>query len=345
MRHGSWQRAGTTGRRVVTTGWLLAAAACGQASDGGGPTVPVRPPPVAAPPETGSPPPPDLPRAPFVVGALQADTAGWVEYTPGNAPLVLVAPHGGLLTPSVLPDRNCAGCVTVNDANTQALARAIADTFAARTGHRPHLVINRLHRRKFDGNRDLPEAAGGHVALLRGSWEWMHAAIDSARADVGRRTGRGLLIDLHGHAHAVPRLELGYLLSAAQLRETDEGLDAQELVRQSSIARLRSDSRAGVSGAALLRGAASLGALLGARGVPAVPSPAAPAPLVGEDYFTGGYNTLRHGSRTGGLLDAVQVECHFPGLRDTESNRAAFAAAFTDALLALLALHYGWRPA
>jgi hypothetical protein len=280
-----------------------------------------------------------------VVGAPQANAAGWVEYTPGDAPLVIVAPHGGTLTPLVLPDRSCAGCVLVNDANTQALARAIVDTFVARTGHRPHLVVNRLHRRKFDGNRELGEASGGNVSLLRASWEWMHAAIDSARGDIGRRTARGLLIDLHGHAHAVPRIELGYLLTAAQLRESDPIIEARDLLGQSSIARLRTDSRAGVSAASLLRGPVSFGAQLATRGVPAVPSPSAPAPQPGEDYFTGGYNTQRHGSRTGGLLDAVQVECHFAGVRDTEASRAAFAASFTDALLALLATHYGWRPA
>jgi len=309
---------------------------------GGTPDAPVAPvtPPPPPPPATA----PELPSRPFVVGQAITNARQWIEYTPGDAPLVLVAPHGGLLAPAELLDRGCAGCVTVNDANTQALARAIVDSFTARTGRRPHLVANLLHRRKFDGNRELGEATSGNAAGLAPSWEWMHAAIDSARADVVRRAGRGLLIDLHGHAHAIARLELGYLLSASQLRLSNAELASGSLLGVSSIARLATDARGAPSVGELLRGPTSLGGLLSARGVPAVPAPAAPAPLVGEDYFSGGYNTDRHGSRRGGLVDAIQIECHFAGVRDTPENRARFAGILTDALLVLLRDRYGWTP-
>jgi hypothetical protein len=313
------------------------AAACGGGEGGSAPTGPTRP----SPPETA--PPANRPTGPFAVGQAVLDDAGWIQYTPGDAPLVLIAPHGGLLTPAALPDRTCTDCVTANDTNTQALARAIADTFTARTGRRPHLVVNLLHRRKFDANRDLAEASGG-TATLRAPWEWMHAAIDSARVDVVRRHGRGLVLDLHGHAHAIARLELGYLLTASQLRLTDAELAAGNLFPSSSIARLVTDARGAPGGAELLRGATSLGGLLERRGIPAVPSPAAPAPRVGEDYFNGGYNTLRHGSRAGGPLDAIQIEHHFTGVRDTEASRARYAAALTDALVEFLADRYGWTP-
>lgn len=324
-------------RAVCTLGALLVAACGGGSTDA--PVAPVTPP---APPPPASP--PELPSRPFVVGQAITNTRQWVEYTPGDAPLVIVAPHGGLLAPVELLDRGCAACVTVNDANTQALARAIVDSFTARTGRRPHLVANLLHRRKFDGNRELGEATSGNITALAPSWEWMHAAIDSARAEVVRGAGRGLLIDLHGHAHEIARLELGYLLSASQLRLSDADLDAGRLLGVSSIARLAADARGAPSVGELLRGPSSLGGLLSARGVPAVPAPSAPAPLVGEDYFSGGYNTDRHGSRLGGLVDAIQIECHFAGVRDTPEHRARFAGILTDALLVLLHDRYGWTP-
>lgn len=320
---------------------MLALAACG----GGGESVapPTGPGPGPTPPPT----PVDRPTGPFVVGRAVFDAQEWIEYTPGDAPLVLIAPHGGLLSPANLPDRTCADCVTANDTNTQALARAIADTFTARTGKRPHLIVNLLHRRKFDGNRDLPEASAGN-ATLRAPWEWMHAAVDTARADVARRHRRGLVLDLHGHAHSIARLELGYLLTASQLRLSDAQLLSGGLFGGTSIARLVTDARGAPGGPELLRGATSLGGLLERRGIPAVPSPSAPAPLVGEDYFNGGYNTARHGSRTGGgdgaALDAIQIEHHFTGVRDTELNRARYASALTDALVELLAQRYGWLP-
>ncbi len=284
------------------------------------------------------------PVGPFTVGTSYLDARSWVQYTAGDAPLVIIAPHGGLLSPGELPDRSCTGCVTANDTNTQLLARVIVDTFAARTGRRPHLVVNLLHRRKFDANRDLPEASGGNTAALRGPWEWLHAAVDTAKADVGRRWQRGLVIDLHGHAHAIPRLELGYLLTATQLRLDDAALTSSGAFSSSSVARLLQNGLSNRTPAERLRGATSLGGLLEARGFAAVPSSVAPAPLVGEDYFNGGFNTARHGSRSASTTDAVQIECHFTGLRDTEASRAAFASALVDALLVLFANEYGWQP-
>lgn len=278
----------------------------------------------------------------LTVGQSYTDRAGYVQYTPGDAPLVLVAAHGGTLAPTGLPDRTCAGCVTVTDLNTLDMARAVADSFTARTGRRPHLVVNLLHRRKLDANRDQAEATGGTRALDT-TWLWFQAAIDSARARVRQQYGRGLLLDLHGHGHDVPRLELGYLLGAATLRQADSELTRTETMARSSIATVAANSRSVAErGVRLLRGPASLGDLLAARGFRAVPSSAEPAPLSGEEYFTGGYITERHGSLDGGVIDAIQIECHFNGVRDSAGSRARFAGALTDGLRVFFERHYGW---
>jgi len=287
---------------------------------------------------------PTAPVGPLRAGVTVTDAPGFVEYTPGTAPLVLIAPHGGTLSPSQFADRSCSGCTTVNDLNTQELARAIATAFAARTGYTPHLVVNRLHRRKFDGNRDRDEAVGSNRALDT-TWLWFHAALDSARARIAAQHQRGLVIDLHGHAHEVPRLELGYLVDDAELRLSDAALGASGAMSRSSVARLAQDARQSADrGVPLLRGGNSLGALLTAAGFASVPSPADPAPLAGQAYFTGGYNSQRHGSAAGGPLDAIQIEAHLNGVRDTEASRTRFAAALAEALQVYLARHYGWTP-
>ncbi len=296
---------------------LVGAAAC--SGEGGGGT---------APPPGGGPPP-----------AL--DVSAWVTASDGAMPLVLVAPHGGDLSPSALPDRNCPACVTTNDANTQALLYAISDAFQARIGRRPFVVVNRLHRRKFDANRDRAEATDGFAALDP-MWDLFHARIDSAKARATRVHPRALLLDLHGHAHTIQRLELGYLLSDARLRLDDAGLTP--FVATSSIARLDSVGRAGTRGAAMLRGPLALGSRLALLGYPAVPSAADPAPLAGEPYFEGGFNTARHGSAIRGPVDAIQVEHHFTGVRDTPEHRAAYAEALVTALLVYFGDHYGWTP-
>ncbi|MFN0099365.1 MAG: hypothetical protein ACKVS7_11855 [Gemmatimonadaceae bacterium] len=272
---------------------------------------------------------------------LPLDVSGWVSSGDGTVPLVLIAPHGGDLAPTELPDRDCAGCETTNDANTQALAIEISAAFERRVGKRPFVIINRLHRRKFDANRDQGEATDDYAPLFP-LWTLFHERIDSAKARALRLHSRALVIDLHGHAHAVPRLELGYLLSAANLRLPDVQL--RPLLFASSVAGLDATSAAGDSGVALLRGPRALGTRLALLGYPAVPSATDPAPLPGESYFSGGHNTARHGSLAGGRVDAVQLECHFTGVRDTAAARTAFAEALVTALLAFLDEHYDWSP-
>lgn len=309
-------------RRWVGMVGLVLALACSGASGGMGPL-------------------PDLPDPPDVPAPTPLDPSGWVDAFDGTLPLVLVAPHGGDQSPDSLPTRDCMDCVTVNDANTAALAYAISDAFHARIGRRPFVVVNRLHRRKFDANRDMTEATDSYTRLDT-MWRFWHQNIDSAKARATRVHPRALLLDLHGHAHSIARIEIGYLLTASHLRETDEQLSLR--LGNSSIARLDSVGLAGARGAAMLRGPLALGSRLATLGYASVPSNADPAPLVGQDYFNGGYNTQRHGSLVAGTMDAIQLEHHFTGVRDTPESRAAYAEALVTALLAYLEDHYGWSP-
>ena len=265
------------------------------------------------------------PRAP-VPGTVYFGRNAYVEYIAGDIPLVISAPHGGILTPAELPDRAGPGITTVRDGNTEELARTIGDVFQTRTGGRPHIIIMRLRRTKIDANRDVAEATQGHPLTGRAWIEW-HSFIETAKQTVTAANGTGFYIDLHGHGHEIPRLELGYLISRTSLALSDAVLDSPTYENQSSIRTLSQASPA--SFPELLRGTRSLGALFEAEGVPAVPSPASPDPGSAE-YFDGGYNTARHGSRGGGPISGVQIEAHFTGLRDTQANRERFAIALVN---------------
>ncbi|MBX7118150.1 MAG: hypothetical protein K1X31_04025 [Gemmatimonadaceae bacterium] len=243
-------------------------------------------------------------------GGPPLDPSPWVAATDGTIPLVIVVSHGGSVAPAWLPDRDCVACVTATDLKTHELAIAIADGFDRRVGARPFVVANLLHRRKFDANRAVAEATGGHVPL-EAMWTLFHARIDSAKARALRQHPRALLIDLHGHGHPIARLEIGYLLTSGDLRAPD----------------------------------AVLAPRFSAAGVAAVPSAALPAPAAADAYFSGGYNTWRHDSLGGGAVDAIQVESHYLGVRDTPAARTAFAETFVTVLLQYLADHYDWRPA
>lgn len=261
----------------------------------------------------------------------------YVEYVPGELPVVISVPHGGSLEPDEIPDR--VGGTTVTDLWTKETARAVRDAFVERTGHAPHLVISHLERVKLDPNREIGEAAEGDP-FAENAWREFHAFIDTAEATVVARYGAGLYIDLHGHGHVVLRAELGYLLGGGDLARPDSVLDASGYADASSIRALVAAADAPFS--ELLRGSTSLGGLLAAGGVAAVPSPSDPSP--GSDpYFSGGYNTARHGSRTAGTaVDGVQIELPREGTRDTDAHRRAFAAVLAEAVESLMRTHRGF---
>ncbi|HRF41564.1 MAG TPA: T9SS type A sorting domain-containing protein [Saprospiraceae bacterium] len=263
----------------------------------------------------------------------------YIEYRPGTLPIIITAPHGGYLQPSEIPDRNCTDCVTVMDAFTEELSREIADAIAQRMGCRPHLIINRLHRRKLDANRDLAIAANGNP-LAETAWFDFHRFIQAAKDSSAVHFGRGLLLDMHGHGHSVQRLELGYLLYGSELRMSDAVLNTTEFINYSSIRGLVQNNLQNQTHAQLLRGASALGTIYENQFFRAVPSLPDPFPLVGQDYFSGGYNTERHGSIEGGPIDAIQIECNFSGVRDTPAHRSAFAQATAEALEQYLQTHY-----
>lgn len=261
----------------------------------------------------------------------------YVEYIPGELPLILSASHGGALRPRETPDRTWG--VTLADRNTVELTLAMRDSIAAQTGMAPHIVISHLHRSKLDPNREVDEAAQGNLYAGR-AWQEFHDWIRVARSTVWGEFGEGLYLDIHGHGHDIDRLELGYLLTAQTLNQPDAALNNLTVVRCSSIRELGRDSAIPFS--QLLRGATSFGGLLQDEGVRSVPSPADPSPGTAP-YFRGGYNTRQHGSQEDGeVISGIQIEHHFPGLRDTDENRRRYAGKAARVIRRFMIEHFGF---
>jgi len=257
----------------------------------------------------------------------------FIEYVPGELPLVIAVPHGGRLRPEEIPDRT-NGVMDI-DANTQELARTIAAVIHAETGRHVHLVVCRLHRSKLDANRDLAEAAQGN-ALAEQAWNEHHAFIETACAAAVRQFGVAFLIDLHGHGHADPRVELGYLHNALDLADCDEALNESSYVNASSLQWIV--ERSDLSHVDLLRGPLSLGAMLEREGFPATPSPRMPVPT--EPFFRGGYTIQRH-CKSDKNVTGLQIEANRPRVRDTAENRLRFARALVGSLHEYFSVHLG----
>ncbi|MDB6005112.1 MAG: N-formylglutamate amidohydrolase [Prosthecobacter sp.] len=248
----------------------------------------------------------------------------YIEYIPGDLPLVVCSPHGGRLTPEDIPDRT--GGVVQPDVNTQELARAFAEVVHARTGHHMHLIISNLHRKELDPNREIEEAAQGSP-IAQKAWNEYHGFIAQACAATVKQYGVAFFIDLHGQSHPDVRVELGYQHSAKDLAASDEQLNGPSFVAKSSIQLIAKRSDEPYS--QLVRGPASLGALLEKRGFFAAPSPRMPSPQ--EPFFTGGY-TVRRYCLAKEHVTGLQIETYKPKLRDTKESRQKFAEALVDVL-------------
>jgi N-formylglutamate amidohydrolase len=269
----------------------------------------------------------------------QTETARFIEVKEGTLPLIFTVPHGGSLKPTGLMNRRYGSLAT--DAQTRELAAEIDRAVHARFGAAAHFVISHLHRSKLDPNRDLPEAAQ-EDGVAQETWRAFHAACSVATQRVTAQHGFGLLLDLHGHRHDEPNVELGMLLNSEDLRHTDAELSRDPaLLAKTSIQDWV--KRTGKPLAEVVRGPASLGSLLEARGQRSLPSTVRPQPSPGAAYYSGAYIVATHGSKNGGKVSAIQIECPWDGVRDTEANRKQFAERLTDALAEYLSVHLGWQ--
>jgi len=262
------------------------------------------------------------------------DTREYIEYIPGNLPIIISAPHGGVKqsgstvggvfypdNDATLPDRNCG--VNERDDNTDILAREIQAEIHALTGCYAHVIISNLHRSKLDPNREIGVAACGD-SDAEDHWTAFHDFIDDASTSVEAVWGKGLFIDLHGQSHSIPRIELGYNVTAAELNTGD--LNSQSIINKSTIKHLVTANLHGHTHEQLIRGDSSLGEFLhtaagtfyAAQGYPgcshnntngyrAIPSHTNTGGTTCDDtrphnhsYFDGDfYNNRRHGSGTG----------------------------------------------
>ena len=267
----------------------------------------------------------------------RVSASGFIRHWPGELPIVLSVPHDGAAKPADIPDRTSG--VTVRDSYAAALGHALRDALRARFGQAPQLVVCELSRKKVDCNREIGEGAAGQPQAEQ-VWREYHACVDAAEAAVLARSKHGLYLDIHSHGHPKPRIEIGYLLKASDLRLTDERLDADKSVAARSSIRWLSQ-RTPAKFSELLRGETSLGGLFAARGVPTVPSPREVL-LLDDPYFNGAYDIEAHGSRDKSQLDAAQLEVPGP-MRDTPAHRAATAQAIAESLEAYFARHFGTK--
>ncbi len=265
-------------------------------------------------------------------------TNNYTQYHIGALPIIISAPHGGLVAPAGIPNRTCNSPTNDLDSKTIELARQIDTALFNLTGCHPHLIICNLRRTKVDCNRNIADGACGNINA-ESAWTDFHDFIDTAQfISQNQYGGKALYIDLHGHGKQPYRLELGYGLSSGAFYNTDSVLNTASYVAASSIQNLVSTNVSGSTHSQLLRGPNALGTLFANAGFPAVPSQQSPN-TGGFPYFSGGYNTFNYTCiAPGNTVNGLQIECDST-VRFSYSNRKNFADSSATILLKYLFIH------
>ena len=277
---------------------------------------------------------------PYINGSVYYGRNQYVEYYPGNLPIILSVPHGGNMMPDEINDRIYG--TKVNDANTKELSKVIMNILNLNFGDRPYVIINNLDRKKMDANRDSVEATQSNRFAKR-AWEEYHYYIESAKNKIIQDFEYGLFLDIHGHGKNPNgfydlRIWLGYLLTGDELDKSNFELNNDIYENKSSIKTLSSISSENF--VQVLRGQNSFGSILDSLGYACIPSINDLGPE-GMRYFSGGYNTYVHGSvETGGKISSIQIEAPKPGVRDNYSNWNAFGEALSFTLERYFKSHY-----
>tara|TARA_X000000368_G_scaffold86710_1_gene65906 strand:- start:98 stop:1093 length:996 start_codon:yes stop_codon:yes gene_type:complete len=275
---------------------------------------------------------------PYQSGKVYFGREKYIEYYAGNLPIILSAPHGGQLTPDEISDRTYGTFVT--DLNTYELTKTIMDSMIVRFGGYPHVILCKLKRTKLDANRDSIEAAQENKYALR-AWQEYHHYIEVAKKKITNDQGSGLFLDIHGHGINPDgfydlRTWLGYLISSEELDQSNGVLNTNSYQSKSSISAWVDSSS--YSFIEVLRGKVSFGSILDSLGYKSLPSINDLSPD-GMRYFSGGYNTARHGSRSGGVISSIQIELPKPGIRDNQSTWSSYSKALNSTISEYYKIH------
>ncbi|ORX93331.1 hypothetical protein K493DRAFT_302750 [Basidiobolus meristosporus CBS 931.73] len=262
-------------------------------------------------------------------------TTDYVEYIPGNFPLVISASHGGYLDPAEFPERRKSpNASLLGDLHTQEIARLLVE-YLGDMGKRPYLVICHLRRSKVDMNRRPGSLAYDNTKAAEVYFKY-HARLSQACEEIQNLYGTGIYLDIHGQRHPQNWIELGYLLNSSELEHTDQELDSY--AGPFSLSRLLARHPNTKIGE-LLRGDESFGGLLESLGYKTVPSPQHPSPS-SEKYYRGGYCTYRYW-KVGGL-DTLQVELP-ASIRFDLGNRKKFIRDLAQVILGFGNRWYEWN--
>lgn len=245
----------------------------------------------------------------ILAAALRADDgkipADMLTRQAGELPIIVSAPHGGR---KPIPDcpirlgKNVPKFASVNDTNTDLLAKKVADAIEKAMKAKPYLVIAHFERKYADVNRPVEEGVENDKA--KPYHAAYHKFLKDSHDAVQKEWGRGLVIDLHGQAAD----------KDAIFRGTNDFKTTRHLIDR--------------YGAGAVTGEKGILGQLAKAGYTVYPKNDSKEKE--NPFFSGGHIVQTYGSKTDGSVDAIQLE--LGGQQRTRAGMDAFAQDLAEAV-------------
>lgn len=238
----------------------------------------------------------------------------------GTLPIVISAPHGGMVRVPGSQDRLKG--VLVRDANTAEVALLVAQRLTHKLGGKPSFVIAQFSRRDADANRSPESGEAFETDAARAQYEAYHRTLRTLVREVRGAHAGAILIDIHAQVRA----------RDAFVRGTRDGRSVQALLNRRGVTALTGPDS--IFGRLQTQEYRVLPELPAADSKPASKD-ALTDPALNETMFDGGFITEHYGSHQVDGVDAIQIEIG----GDLINNPTKTARDLADAI-AHFAIHH-----
>eukprot|EP00924_Labyrinthula_sp_SR-Ha-C_P007438 maker-scaffold_24-snap-gene-3.36-mRNA-1 protein AED:0.00 eAED:0.00 QI:43/1/0.5/1/0/0/2/305/289 len=154
----------------------------------------------------------------------------FITHQIGNVPILLTAPHDGILAPEHIRPRKTGH--KLRDMHSSLVLHAV-NILLQEKNKIPYFVKFNLHRSRCDANRKLEEAVeeleiSSSEFSASQIYSVYHNKIMEYLKEISEKFGFVFLLDFHGQVHR-SGIELGYLLNISDLEKLSSDISLEEI--------------------------------------------------------------------------------------------------------------------
>jgi hypothetical protein len=142
------------------------------------------------------------------------------HYRNGEIPILILSIHGGqkhLNCPPREQHTSIPKFVKSNDLYTSDIAKSVFKHMSS-LGHKPYLLVNKIHRKYVDLNRMVTDACSPCCLECKTHYYSFHSKLSNIVTHMLKTYNKCLIFDVHGNKHSENMLQLGYHITLDNLK-------------------------------------------------------------------------------------------------------------------------------